>query len=184
MLSCLVCWFYFSILLPCKISCDNYVQIFSFVLILFVLPSDGQSCHVRWNCGLRQVLKTSSEGNWWHLWWCFSMMEVIIFYAFFIPISLNMSKLSSFVLLLWYESQRDTLHRVHNFVSPLWETKSLELFQWLYNLIPFVNQVLSMSRLGGAGAVAPLVTDIPLSSVEVKLLYLKRIEIDTRPLIL
>lgn len=28
-------------------------------------------------------------------------------------------------------------------------------------------QVLSMSRLGGAGAVAPLVTDIPLSSVEV-----------------
>ena len=28
-------------------------------------------------------------------------------------------------------------------------------------------QVLSMSRLGGAGAVAPLVTDIPISSVEV-----------------
>lgn len=36
-------------------------------------------------------------------------------------------------------------------------------------------QVLSMSRLGGAGAVAPLVTDIPLSSVEVineSILYL------------
>lgn len=32
-------------------------------------------------------------------------------------------------------------------------------------------QVLSMSRLGGAGAVAPLVTDIPISSVEVLFNY-------------
>ena len=31
----------------------------------------------------------------------------------------------------------------------------------------FTLQVLSMSRLGGAGAVAPLVTDIPISSIEV-----------------
>lgn len=30
-----------------------------------------------------------------------------------------------------------------------------------------IQQVLSMSRLGGAGAVAQLVTDIPLQSVEV-----------------
>lgn len=36
-----------------------------------------------------------------------------------------------------------------------------------YELIVTLKQVLSMSRLGGAGAVAPLVTDIPLQSVEV-----------------
>lgn len=38
-------------------------------------------------------------------------------------------------------------------------------FLFIYSLSAL--QVLSMSRLGGAGAVAPLVTDIPLSSVEV-----------------
>ena len=36
-----------------------------------------------------------------------------------------------------------------------------------YNSLLMTVQVLSMSRLGGAGAVAPLVTDIPISSVEV-----------------
>lgn len=38
---------------------------------------------------------------------------------------------------------------------------------FLFNLSLSTSQVLSMSRLGGAGAVAPLVTDIPISSVEV-----------------
>lgn len=35
------------------------------------------------------------------------------------------------------------------------------------NLIDVFKQVLSMSRLGGAGAVAQLVADVPLSAVEV-----------------
>lgn len=37
----------------------------------------------------------------------------------------------------------------------------------LFNFIGIFKQVLSMSRLGGAGAVAQLVADVPLSAVEV-----------------
>jgi hypothetical protein len=36
-----------------------------------------------------------------------------------------------------------------------------------FNLIHMLKQVLSMSRLGGAGAVAQLVADVPVSAVEV-----------------
>lgn len=36
-----------------------------------------------------------------------------------------------------------------------------------FNFIDILKQVLSMSRLGGAGAVAQLVADVPLSAVEV-----------------
>jgi len=38
---------------------------------------------------------------------------------------------------------------------------------WNRNFINKTNQVLSMSRLGGAGAVAQLVADVPPSSIEV-----------------
>lgn len=47
------------------------------------------------------------------------------------------------------------------------DEESDNLSKFLNTLDSHALQVLSMSRLGGAGAVAPLVTDIPLSSVEV-----------------
>lgn len=47
------------------------------------------------------------------------------------------------------------------------DEESDSVSSFLNTLNSHALQVLSMSRLGGAGAVAPLVTDIPLSSVEV-----------------
>lgn len=40
-------------------------------------------------------------------------------------------------------------------------------FSHLISIVDISEQVLSMSRLGGAGAVAQLVADVPLSAVEV-----------------
>ncbi|XP_022771202.1 transcription factor UNE12-like isoform X2 [Durio zibethinus] len=54
----------------------------------------------------------------------------------------------------------------HSIAERLRRERIAERIRALQELVPSVNKVLSMSRLGGAGAVAPLVTDIPLSSVE------------------
>ncbi|XP_059298490.1 transcription factor UNE12 isoform X2 [Lycium ferocissimum] len=54
----------------------------------------------------------------------------------------------------------------HSIAERLRRERIAERIRALQELVPSVNKVLSMSRLGGAGAVAPLVTDIPISSVE------------------
>ncbi|KAH1060296.1 hypothetical protein GYH30_003996 [Glycine max] len=54
----------------------------------------------------------------------------------------------------------------HSIAERLRRERIAERIRALQELVPSVNKVLSMSRIGGADAVAPLVTDIPLSSVE------------------
>ncbi|KAK6164589.1 hypothetical protein DH2020_001453 [Rehmannia glutinosa] len=54
----------------------------------------------------------------------------------------------------------------HSIAERLRRERIAERIRALQELVPSVNKVLSMSRLGGAGAVAPLVTDIPISSLE------------------
>ncbi|KAL0437413.1 UNVERIFIED_CONTAM: Transcription factor UNE12 [Sesamum radiatum] len=54
----------------------------------------------------------------------------------------------------------------HSIAERLRRERIAERIRALQELVPSVNKVLSMSRLGGAGAVAPLVTDIPISSIE------------------
>ncbi|XP_028076211.1 transcription factor UNE12-like isoform X2 [Camellia sinensis] len=54
----------------------------------------------------------------------------------------------------------------HSIAERLRRERIAERIRALQELVPNVNKVLSMSRLGGAAAVAPLVTDIPISSLE------------------
>ncbi|GFY85011.1 basic helix-loop-helix (bHLH) DNA-binding superfamily protein [Actinidia rufa] len=54
----------------------------------------------------------------------------------------------------------------HSIAERLRRERIAERMKALQELVPSCNKVLSMSRLGGAGAVAQLVADIPLSSVE------------------
>ncbi|XP_021898024.1 transcription factor UNE12 isoform X1 [Carica papaya] len=92
----------------------------------------------------------------------------------------------------------------HSIAERLRREKIAERIRALQELVPSVNKtdraamldeivdyvkflrlqvkVLSMSRLGGAGAVAPLVTDIPLSSVEV--IDYKNIKMAVSPVII
>ncbi|KAF8392292.1 hypothetical protein HHK36_022634 [Tetracentron sinense] len=54
----------------------------------------------------------------------------------------------------------------HSIAERLRRERIAERMKALQELVPSSNKVLSMSRLGGAGAVAQLVADIPLPSVE------------------
>ncbi|XP_071940521.1 transcription factor UNE12-like isoform X2 [Coffea arabica] len=54
----------------------------------------------------------------------------------------------------------------HSIAERLRRERISERIKALQELVPSCNKVLSMSRLGGAGAVAQLVADIPLQTVE------------------
>nr|WCO08244.1 hypothetical protein [Suaeda aralocaspica] len=54
----------------------------------------------------------------------------------------------------------------HSIAERLRRERIAERMKALQELVPSCNKVLSMSRLGGAGAVAQLVADVPQSSVE------------------
>ncbi|KAF8388167.1 hypothetical protein HHK36_026833 [Tetracentron sinense] len=54
----------------------------------------------------------------------------------------------------------------HSIAERLRRERIAERMKALQELVPSSNKVLSMSRLGGTGAVAQLVSDIPLPSVE------------------
>ncbi|KAL1163060.1 hypothetical protein V6Z11_A07G243200 [Gossypium hirsutum] len=54
----------------------------------------------------------------------------------------------------------------HSIAERLRRERIAERIRALQELVPSVNKVLTMSRLGGAAAVAPFVIDIPLSSIE------------------
>ncbi|XP_027365924.1 transcription factor UNE12-like isoform X2 [Abrus precatorius] len=54
----------------------------------------------------------------------------------------------------------------HSIAERLRRERIAERMKALQELVPSINKVLSMSRLGGAGAVAQLVADVPLSAVE------------------
>ncbi|XP_022719147.1 transcription factor UNE12-like isoform X2 [Durio zibethinus] len=54
----------------------------------------------------------------------------------------------------------------HSIAERLRRERIAERMKALQELVPSCNKVLSMSRLGAAGAVAQLVADVPLSSIE------------------
>ena len=60
------------------------------------------------------------------------------------------------------------------YISLYQSSKEPSVLSMSFNFIDLFIQVLSMSRLGGAGAVAQLVSDVPLSAVEV--IILKRMK--------
>ncbi|KAK6793204.1 hypothetical protein RDI58_006657 [Solanum bulbocastanum] len=65
-----------------------------------------------------------------------------------------------------FRARRGQATDPHSIAERLRRERISERIKALQELVPSCNKVLSMSRLGGASAVAQLVADIPLQSVE------------------